>query len=697
MEPKKQNDRLKLWQDRLARNQSAYDGELSLMDKREELYRGQKDITPLVADAKKKQTPHVRNICAEIIEAQTNSSIPQPKVTARRAKDEKKAKLIEDMIRNELDRMPFEQINDMMERTVPIQGGAAFLLEWDNTERTHTTVGELTISSLHPKQVIPQDGVFTGIEDMDYIIIKMPQTKDYIRRRYGVEIEDESESESEVKTVGGGKTADDMVTQYIGYYRNDNGGIGLYSWVNDIELEDIDDYQARRLRRCKQCGAIEPEGEVDEPLPKAQTIGEITVAGMPVGILAPGEDPEHPTKPASDGKKHCTVCGSTEFAEGAEDYEEVYVPIMRSEGPPIPGAKVMQRPSEIMVDVNGMPAMEVVTEPTRIPYYKPDIFPVILHKNVSVYGRFLGDSDIDKIADQQNTTNRIEAKIIEKLVKSGSYITLPDDASIKVDEDDMKVIRPGNAANKALIDVYNTEGNIQQDLAYLNQVYEEARQQIGITDSFQGRADRTATSGKAKEFAAAQSAGRLESKRVMKDAAYAALFEAMFKFKLAYTDEPRPVVSKDINGKAQYDTFNRYDFLEQDETGEWYWNDQFLFSCDTSAPLANNREAMWQETRMNFQTGAYGDPTNIKTLILFWNKMDILHYPGAGETKRYLEEELKAQSKQQQMASEMETLMALQKAGQTPPGANTAQMEQAVISKAQEDAARAVAVRRQPR
>ena len=100
---------------------------------------------------------------------------------------------------------------------------------------------------------------------------------------------------------------------------------------------------------------------------------------------------------------------------------------------------------------------------------------------------------------------------------------------------------------------------------------------IGITDSFQGRQDRTATSGGSYEFSAAQAAGRLESKRVMKDAAYAALFEAMFKFKLAYTDEPRSVVSYDIHGNAQYDEFNRYDFLEQDEAGEWCWNDQFLF------------------------------------------------------------------------------------------------------------------------
>ena len=245
----------------------------------------------------------------------------------------------------------------------------------------------------------------------------------------------------------------------------------------------------------------------------------------------------------------------------------------------------------------------------------------------------------------------------------------------------MKVIRPGNAATKALIDVYDLQGNVEQDMVYLSQVYEEARQIIGITDSFQGRTDRTATSGKAKEFAAAQSAGRLESKRVMKDAAYAALFEAMFKFKLAYTDEPRPVVSNDIHGNAQYETFNRYDFLEQDAAGKWCWNDQFLFSCDTSAPLASNREAMWQETRMNLQTGAFGDPAQIQTLILFWTKMELLHYPGAGETRAYLEEELHKQQLQQQMAMQMQ--MAQQQNGRLDM-----QTAQAVIQRAQQDAAR---------
>jgi hypothetical protein len=140
----------------------------------------------------------------------------------------------------------------------------------------------------------------------------------------------------------------------------------------------------------------------------------------------------------------------------------------------------------------------------------------------------------------------------------------------------------------------------------------------------------------------------------MKRAAYAALFEVMFKFMLAYADEPRPIVSKDKSGTTEYGEFNRYDFLEQDETGEWYWNDRFIFSCDTSAPLANNREAMWQETRLNLQTGAFGDPTNIETLILFWTKMEMLHYPGAAETKSYLQEKLEQQQAMQYAAANAE-------------------------------------------
>ncbi len=618
----KDKRKLEMWQERLAKNEAAQSGEAEKMNEREDLYAGIKRIRQMSVGDLKDKTPHVRNLVAELIESQINSNIPQPKVTARRKKDEAKAKLIEDMIRNELDRMPFEVMNDLLERIIPIQGGAAFLVEWDNTQRTHTTTGEISISTLHPKQIVPQAGVYSGIEDMDYIILKIPQTKEFIRRKYRVSVTEESESDPEIR--GASDCADDLVTQYIAYYRNDRNGIGLYSWVGDTEIEDIEDYQARRLRRCKVCGATEQ------------------LAGEPQPLDRPSFDGSYPegAEPKRKEKEVCAYCGGRRWESVTEEYEQVYHPIVQSDG-------------------------TIIEAGARIPFYKPDIYPVLLQKNVSVHGRFLGDSDVDKIRDQQNTTNRISAKIIDKILKGGSYISLPPRADIRADGEDMKIIYLEKPSDKEYIGVYNMQADVSQDIAYLNQSYEEARQVTGITDSFQGRRDPTATSGKAKEFAAAQSAGRLESKRIMKNAMYAELFQAIFKFRLAYADEPRPVIAEDIHGNKEYQEFNRYDFLEKDEAGEWYWNDQFLFSYDTVAPLANNREAMWQETRMNLQTGAFGDPTNPATLILFWTKMEQLHYPGAGETKSFLEEERERQMEAQAMQ------MAQMTAGQVVQGAQT--------------------------
>lgn len=675
--------KLDVWQKRLADSDVAWKAQMTKMDRREHLYSGDRELRALTKGDEGQKAPHIRNIVFENIESQVSSAIPSPKVTPRRKEDEALAAKIEHWLRCELDRLPFETINDQAERTVPIQGGVGFLVAWDNRKRTHDTVGEEEVAFLHPKQFAPQPGIYTGIQDMDWFIVRQPTTKENIRRRYDVNVEDEGEQEPQVRGTGDEDTADDAVTMYIGYAKNDRGGIDRYVWVNDIELEDLENYQARRVPVCAHCGRVRPlpgqviqnrqavvetaeqdAVEAEQDIVAAETRKQIAgralamqlaqdvAAGLGGGLetlAAEGATAEpEDQRLRYDGEGPCPWCGSTNWTTKEQEYEEVTLPIANSSGLVIPGAQPE-------IDENGRSVMR----PTKIPFYRPDVFPVVLQKSVSVYGQLLGNSDVDVIEDQQNTTNRMEKKIIDRLVKAGTRITLPAKATLRTDPVDGERWFLDSPADKAMIDVYQFSGDLQYELTYLATVYEEARQILGITDSFQGRTDPTATSGKAKEFSAAQAAGRLESKRTMKQAAYAQLFELMFKFWLAYSDEPRPISYKDNEGNTVYEEISRYDFLKQDKDGQYYWEDQFLFGCDDSAPLASNREAMWQETRMNLQTGAFGDPSSTETLILFWSKMEELHYPGAGETKKYLEKRLQQEQQRAAQAQQMQIQLQL--------------------------------------
>ena len=152
------------------------------------------------------------------------------------------------------------------------------------------------------------------------------------------------------------------------------------------------------------------------------------------------------------------------------------------------------------------------------------------------------------------------------------------------------------------------------------------RDSLGITDSYQGKRDTTAESGKAKQVSAAQAAGRMESKRRMKDAAYADLYQLMFKFLLAYCDEPRTYARMNPDGSYTKGQFCRYNYIEG-EPGNLYYNDRYLFSVDDASTLATNRVAMWQETTNNFASGTFGNPADPQTLLLYWNMMKGLNYP----------------------------------------------------------------------
>ena len=614
---KKDEAILQKWQTRLQKARQEYQHALDKMDESEALYRGTHKIDRTRGSTSKnnpKEATTVRNVVAEIIEAEVSSDIPTPKVTPQHQEDEQLAKTIEDYLRDEIDRLPFERINDQDERTTPVHGGDLFLVEWDNTAMTHTTRGALSVSLLHPKQFIPQPGVYE-IPDMDYFFIQLAQTKDYIKKKYGVDVSTESEEQPDARGFDM-PTVDDLVTENIGYFKNKDGGIGRVAWCNDILLEYMEDYQARRIKRCSKCG-MEMQGDT------------------------------------------CPYCGNAK----SEDSVENSFP--RTDESGIPMTRITE---EITLDEMGNPIVTQREEQEMIPYYKPDVYPVVLRRNVSCFGSLMGVSDVEMIRDQQMALNKLTSEVDIKLLAGGSYVVLPKGVQVKRTDEQFKVYEITSPEQKAMLDVITLQPNISQDMSYMQYTYQAMREQIGITDSFQGRADRTATSGTAKEFSAAQAAGRLESKRVMKNAAYADLFEVMFKFLLAYSDEPRPMTYKDTDGTPQYGTFDKMQFLKFDEAGEPYWDDEFLFSVDQTAPLAGNREALWQEARGNLEKGCFGNPQDYQTLVMFWTIMEGLHYPLATEIKQQMQRRLEEQQMMQQQAMQMQAMQQLQQRGQMVNG-----------------------------
>ncbi len=550
-----------------------------------------------------------RNMTFEMIESQISSSIPIPKVTPKKIGEryERNARTIEAWLTSVKDQLPFEYLHDESSRTVPITGGNFFLVEWDNGITTRETVGDVTVQSVSPAQFTPQKGV-CWLHRMGYLFMEFVDTRDRIFARYGVDTTMESNDDININPM-------ETVKVVVCYYINDDGGIGEFRWVGNTVLADLEDCQSRYWKVCESCGKAKPYNS-----------------------------------------NECT-CGSSEWVKQPKDYEELTEDIQLED-------RVIPALSEAK-DENGNVILETVEAfdefgnpitvevpkmvPTRIPYYMPRKFPVVLQKNTSKFGKLLGDSDCEQIHDIQVMINQLLDNVKSKLLKGGSLITLPDDLEVEIDGTVGKIIKFSDIASITGINHFNLTTDVQQDLMTIDHLYNYAKRILGISDSFQGMPDRTAESGTAKQLQVMQSAGRLESKRVMADAAYADLYHVMFQFMLAYSDEPRQFRSEDINGKPESRIFNRYDFLEQDATGNWYYDDSYTFSTDISGSLANNRQMMWQETRLNYQSGAFGNPQDPLVLKIFWEEMESLHYPNASRVLQRLDELIAQQQEIQQM------------------------------------------------
>jgi len=611
----KDNVKLNKWKDKFTRAKDAYEDQIERMRNQEALYDGDaftrrsKNKGGGISD---KKSENVRNIIYELIETEVDSSIPMPKVTAVHEEDQQQAEIIEQMILNELRELRFKEMNDISERVVAVQGGDWYHVEWDSRKGNHCTIGGLEVNERNPQTVIPQPGVNDAYK-LDYLFVLISMTKDAVKRVYGVDVTEEINTENQTKDYN-----EELVTVIKTYYRDDKGDIGIFTWCGDTVLEDMENYQARRLTRCKKCGRVK-EGPVCE-------------------------------------------CGSKSFETTIEDAEEVEEDIITLTDV-IPAYEevesvVMGEDGQPVMGFDGKPMIDKKTVHKKIPYYKPNVMPMVLRRNVSKAKSLLGVSDAAVIEDQQDAIKKYGSKMQEKILKGGSIVTLPENLNVETTDQELKIVRVKNPNDISMIGVHNLIADTSYDRIAINDNYEAARSTLGITDAYQGKYDASAVSGTAKQYSINQAAGRMESKRIMKQEAYSRLYEIMFKFMLAYADQPVPLSTKNPDGSYDFKHFNRYEFLKMDENGDLYWNDEFIFEVDPTSTIMMNREAMWQQIDMKYQSGAFGPIGEPQTLLNYWTFMEKNDYPHAGEIRQLFAEQMaqaqEAQLAQTQMAQPME-------------------------------------------
>ena len=516
----------------------------------------------------KRFTRQMRKMAFEIVESLVDNSIPMAKIQPRYKTDLPLVKVTEDYLKFEADRILTKYENDRSERSTYVDGTGWYKIGWDSLDRTHERSGDAKIWFRTIDQIVPQPGVI-DYHKLEYIFEREQVSLTQIYDLYGRLLTPTSDTTNVIEIVNC-------------YYLNEDRIVGLFSW-SPSTLQVVcneKDWQIRKLRVCSNCKTVNPIQNV------------------------------------------CAVCGGTSFRFINAENDTLDEDLM-----------VVYNPYEVgeTEDENTqMKAKVLIPAGTIVPYYKVRQLPFVPRPAISSLDSLYGISEVKIVLDMQDAINKILTKSVDKTLKSGAIMTKPEKVKIADQDETFKVVGLRTAEEGSMFQVKQVMADTSQDLILSNQLYDSAKSSSGITDSFQGKHDTTATSGKAKQYAAMQSAGRIESLRVMKNAAFAGVYELLFKYLLAFSDETRAFVKVLPDGTTTEETWSKYMFLRKDEHGDIYYRDDFHFDCDPAATLSQNRVSMWQETTDKFIQAAFGNPADPRTLEVYWNTMDSLQYPLAG-------------------------------------------------------------------
>ncbi len=279
------------------------------------------------------------------------------------------------------------------------------------------------------------------------------------------------------------------------------------------------------------------------------------------------------------------------------------------------------------VDLNG----ELIT----LPYYTPKHFPIVIRKNTIGESSHLGGSDCRRIRSQQQAINKVESRILEKLLRAGVTPIIPEGSTVTLSNavfGQVIRMRPGESLdNYGRLD---TTPDISQDVLEADRLYDMAKRVLGISDALQGTDNTRAESGYARQLKISQASSRLETKRRMKYLAYSEIYRLIFEHYLAFADEGRSLSFVDGLGEIHVSEFKRKDFIECSEKGYFYC-DSYLFSVDLNSGGEYTREALWERNLSNLESGTLGDKTDPYTLLRYWQSQERAHYPYARENVEY--------------------------------------------------------------
>lgn len=660
---KKQN--LQFWQDHYNQAVGEFDEQVRQMQKNQQQFEG-----TLQPDQGAEITC-VYNFTKELIESAIDATIPRPKVEpiVKTERNIKLARTVEAMLVNEIKRINLEPLNDIDERTTKVMGGDVAIVEWNNNIKTHNTVGDIDIRRIPPTRFVPQDGVY-DLKRMEYIFLDFEDTKDNVKRVYGVDVDDETVDAARTED----NTTDDTVTQTWAFFKNEKGGIGVFSWVGDKVVIDDEEYQARGLYVCSHCGMSKPVGE------EVCSCGSRDWQMRHMDYEELTEDIER-----TDG----SIIPAMDWArneDGSYKYQDVEVPVMDIN--PITG---MEEPvyeqvfDDQMNPIADQPMMmiqqQAYQEPTRLPYYTPKTWPVCIRKNVSAENMVFGESDAEVICELQDKANKIATRAWKKAMNNGQMLAKLKTSDFKF-SNGMQVVEVNSIDELSAIRSIDLRFDVSADISLINQMYFWAKSLLGINDSSQGKQDTTATSGRAKEAQISRAQARQASKVVMKNHFYQEIYRAMLEYALAYMDEPRDYPYQDDTGEDEATVFNRYDFLERDEYGNWYYNDQFVITIDPTGSTAENRQMVLEMMQADFTSGLYGNPQDPEAILTFWKDRESMNYPNAKrQVARWQKkvDELRQQQEmqmlaQQQMAQQIAQMQQAPAASNGDPGGEVDEM-----------------------